>query len=125
MLTISIYDGEYDGDLSALAHMCDVDGPVECDLCNALVEALRVLKLCTKPHDVPRLTGAAFTVFVGRKSGEEVVPLARMDVLAHNGTASASVSDAGPRWDTEPAYYAPGDDAVEIVRKILTGQLIR
>ncbi|MBB5427489.1 hypothetical protein HDG40_005668 [Paraburkholderia sp. JPY158] len=119
MLTIAIYDGEYYGDMRQLTHLCDVEGQVEHDHFYALVETLRVLQLCTKERDIPRLTGDCFTVFVGRKSGAELIPLARMDVLAHNGRASASVVDGGPRWDTEPAHYAPGDDAVEIVRKIL------
>lgn len=123
MLTISIYDGEYDGDVSTLTHLCDIEGSVVPDgrpPFSVLEEALRVLEMCEERYSTPPLSGTAFTVFIGRKAARGVTPLARLDGYARHGYASARVvAGPGPRWDTARVPCAPGDDAVAIVRKLL------
>lgn len=116
-LHIAFYDGEAGAD--ALTHLCDVEGDVEHEPFNTLPEALRVLTLCTKRPDMPR-AGRCFTVFIAHRR-PVLTPLLRLDVYAHNGSASAGVTGPGPRWDTEPVNYGPDDDMVEIVRKVLAG----
>lgn len=122
MLTISIYDGEYAGDRDALTHVCDIEGSVEPHdrpPFTVLEEALRVLEMCEERYSMPPLSGTGFTVFIGRKTATGVTPLARLDGYARQGYASARVVGPGLRWDTERVYFAPGDDAVTIVRKLL------
>ncbi|CAJ6208696.1 Uncharacterised protein [Burkholderia pseudomallei] len=122
MLTISIYDGEYDGDVSALAHLCDIEGAVVPDdrpPFSVLEEALRVLEMCEERYSTPPLSGTGFTVFIGRKTATGVAPLARLDGYARQGYASARVVGPGSCWDTERVYCAPDEDAVTIVRKML------
>ena len=118
MLTISIYDG----DVSALAHLCDIEGSVVPDdrpPFSVLEEALRVLEMCEERYSTLPLSGTGFTVFIGRKKGLEVTPLLRLDGYVRNEFASARVVGAGPHSDTESVDCAPGDDAVAIVRKLL------
>ncbi|SDD96524.1 hypothetical protein [Paraburkholderia lycopersici] len=127
MLTITIYDGEIVAP-DSLVHLCDVEGSAEAydrPPFTALEEALRVLEMCSDRYSTPHLSGTGFTVFIGNKEGLEVTPLVRLDGYAHNGYASAGIVGAGPRFDTVPAKYAPDDDVVEIVRKILAGQVTR
>jgi hypothetical protein len=126
MLEISLYDGEYDGDLAALTHLCDIEGsvvPEDRPPFSPLEETLRVLEMCADKYSTPRPADDRFTVFIGRKTGRtELEPLVRLDVCARNGYASASVlSTNGPRWDTERVRYAADDDVVTIVGKILKG----
>lgn len=127
MLTIAIFDGEYDGDLSALTHLCDIAGSVVPDGCPAyppLEEALQLLEMCADKYSTPGPSGDCLTGFIGRKIGDKVNLLARLDVFAHNGEAHASVPcHSSPRWDTEQVRYLPDDDVVTIVRKILKGNL--
>ncbi|WP_063533650.1 hypothetical protein [Burkholderia sp. MSMB1589WGS] len=122
MLTISIYDGEYDGDVNALTHLCDIEGsavPDDRPPFSVLGETLRVLELCEERYSTPPLSGTSFTAFIGRKDGRDVTPLVRLDGYVRDGCASATVVGPGSRWDTEPVYCTPGDDAVAIVRKLL------
>lgn len=122
MLTISIYDGEYEGDVGALTHLCAIEGgvvPEERPPFSVLGEALRLLEIAEEKYSTPSLSGPTFTVFIGRKDGLDVTQLLRLDGYVRNGCASARVVGAGPHWDTEPVDCAPGDDAVAIVRKLL------
>lgn len=128
MLTISIYDGEFYGDMQELTHLCDVEGsaePYDRPPFSVLEEALRVLEMCEERYSTPPLTGTGFTVFVCSKHGVEVTPLLRLDGYARNGWASAGVVGQAPSWNTEPAEYVVDDDVVTIVRKLLSGQVTR
>ncbi|MEX3926711.1 hypothetical protein AB4Y36_22140 [Paraburkholderia sp. BR10936] len=125
MLQITIFDGEA-AEPDTLVHLCDIEGYVEAydrPHFSTLEEALRVLQMCEERYSTPRLRGRCFTVAIGRKEGPEVTPLVRLDGYAHNGWASAHVIGTAPSWSTEPVTYAPDNDAVEIVRKILAGQV--
>lgn len=118
MLTISIYDG----DVSALAHLCDIEGSVVPDdrpPFSVLEEALRVLEMCEERYSTLPLSGTGFTVFIGRKKGLEVTPLLRLDGYVRNEFASARVVGPESCWDTERVHCAPDEDAVTIVRKML------
>ena len=122
MLTISIFDGEYAGDLDALTHVCDIEGSVEPHdrpPFSVQEEVLRVLDICEERYSTHPLSGPNFTVFIGRQNGLGVTPLLRLDGYVRNGCASARVVGAGPHSDTESVDCAPGDDAVAIVRKLL------
>ena len=124
MLKIAIYDGEA-AVADTLVHLCDLEGSAEAydrPSFSVLEEALRVLEICEDRYSTPRLGGRCFTVAIGRKDGDEVTPLLRLDGYAHNGYASAHVIGQSPGWTTDPVRYDPDDDAVEIVRKILAGQ---
>ncbi|MCC8402017.1 hypothetical protein LJ655_08940 [Paraburkholderia sp. MMS20-SJTN17] len=128
LLTVSVYDGDFFGDLTTLAQICVLEGsiaPYSGALFSPLEESLRLLEMCAAERDTPRPRGDCFTVFIGRKgsSKSEVKPLVRLDVYAHNGLAVASVVSRKPRWDTERVSYAPDDDAVAIVCKILRANL--
>ncbi|MFC5431083.1 hypothetical protein ACFPTO_20090 [Paraburkholderia denitrificans] len=128
MLKITIYDGEYSRPMACLARLCEIEGsvtPFDRPPFSVLEEALRVLEMCADRYSIQPLSGTYFTVAIGRKVGDEVTPLLRLDGCTQNGWASASAVGQGPRWDTAPVRYEPGDDAVEIVRKILAGQLQR
>lgn len=126
-LRIALYDGDFNGDMTSLVHICDIEGSLVPDgrpPYGLLEEALRVLEICAEKHATPRPRGDCITVFIGRKANAAVCPCARLDVFAHNGEASASVMSRGsPRWDTQPVRYAPDDNVVAIVRKILEGKV--
>lgn len=125
MLKISMYDGDFFGRMEELTLICEIEGSVELydgPSFDTLEETLRVLEICGDRYTVPQLIGRCFTVFVGRVSDAVVTPLARLDGYAHNGEATATVMSETSSWNTERVKYAPDDDAVEIVRKILTGQ---
>ncbi|MBB5427483.1 hypothetical protein HDG40_005662 [Paraburkholderia sp. JPY158] len=127
MLKISIFDGEAAAP-DTLIHLCDIDGsdvPNDQPPFSVLEETLRVLEMCRERCIVPRLGGRCFTVAIGRKAGSKVTPLVRLDGYAHQGWASAHVIGRPPSWSTEPVYYSPDDDAVEIVRKLLAAQFAR
>jgi hypothetical protein len=127
-LVLDFYDGEYDGDRSALTHLCSIEGsvvPHGQHQFDTLEEASKLLELCADRYGSRRPCDSCFAVFIGRKSGDAVEPLARLDVYARDGHASASVVGFGPRWDTEPVVYVPDDDVVTMVRKILEGSLQR
>ncbi|MEM5366430.1 hypothetical protein V4C53_10335 [Paraburkholderia azotifigens] len=86
-----------------------------------LEEALKVLEVCSEKYSTPH-PGDVFTVFIGRKDGVTVEPLARIDVYARDGVASSSVLlNTAPRFDTEQVCYAPEDDVVTIALKIISG----
>ncbi|WP_175772469.1 hypothetical protein [Paraburkholderia phenazinium] len=123
MLKITFYDGEYDGDLTALAPICEIDGsvvPEDRPPYAPLEETRRLLEMCADKYSVPRPAGQCFTVLIGRKAGTKVVSLARLDVHACNGRASANVRCKGaPDCHTGPVCYEPEDDAAAIVLKVL------
>jgi hypothetical protein len=125
ILTIAFYDGEYDGDMAPLVLICEIEGSAVPDgrpPYSPLEEALKVLELCADRDSTPRPSDC-FTVFIGRKTGTAIRPLARLDVYARNGYASASVlSTDSPRTDTESIRYSLDDDALTIVRKILEAE---
>jgi hypothetical protein len=123
MLKITFYDGEYDGDLTALVPICEIDGsvvPEDRSPYTTLEETLRLLEMCADKYSVPRPLDKCFTVLIGRKANTKVESLARLDVHACNGRASANVRCKGaPDCKTEPVPYEPEDDAVAIVLKVL------
>jgi hypothetical protein len=123
MLKIMFYDGEYDGDLTALAPICEIDGsvvPEDRSPYTTLEETLRLLEMCADKYSVPRPLDKCFTVFIGRKAGGKVESLARLDVYAQNGSAVGSLlCEDSPRMDCEPVLYSPDDDVVTILRKLL------
>lgn len=127
-LVVSVYDGEFFGDMSSLVRLYVVEGsaaPSGKDPSSALDEAWRLLEMYAEKYPTVPPRGDCFTVFIGGKSrgDNEVEPLVRLDVYAHNGVAVASVVSRMPRWDTERVSYAPDDDAVAIVCKILRANL--
>ncbi|MEX3639598.1 hypothetical protein [Paraburkholderia sp. BR14320] len=118
-------DGDFCGRMEELTHLCDIEGNAEAHdrrPSDPLKESLRVLDISGDKYTIPRLAGTCFTVFIGRMRDANVTPLVRLDVDAHNGQACAYVVGIAPGWTTEPVYYCPDDDVVEIVRKILAGQ---
>lgn len=124
MLKIAIYDGDFFGDMTELTHVCELEGSIEAHDSppfNTLEETLCVLEMNKEGYTIPRLIGPCFTVFIGRVSNATLTPLVRLDGYAHNGWASAHVRGASAGWTTEPVYYTPEDDAVTILRRILTG----
>ncbi len=123
MLKISIFAGDYFGDLGELTRLLDIEGSVTPDdrlPFEAPEEALRLLEMCSEKYATPHLSQRCFTVFIGREIEFKVTPLLRLDGYAHNGRASASVVGIPPICYTEPVTYSPDEDVVEIVRKILT-----
>lgn len=120
-LEISFYDGEYYGDRPAPTHLCSIEGSVVPDdrpPFDTLEEALRLLEMCADKYSTPRPRDTCFTMFIGRKTGDALEPLARLYVYARDGFASAGVVGLGPKWDTEPVLYSPDDDVVTIVLKV-------
>ncbi|SOE51106.1 hypothetical protein SAMN05446935_0364 [Burkholderia sp. YR290] len=90
MLAITFYAGEYHGDMSALTHICDIDGDITsygAEPITALEETHITLDMCTKRYDTPVLEGSALTVFIGRKVRGRTTPLVRLDVLLQDGHA--------------------------------------
>ena len=122
-LSITCYSGEYNGDISALTHVCDIDGsaaPEGRPPFTPLEEALRVLEMCTRRYRTPSLEGEAMTVFVGRKVRGRTTPLARLDVVVKDGQAHANVvRDDTARVAIKPVPVNSDDDVAPIVRKIL------
>jgi hypothetical protein len=104
LLAIAFYDGEYSGDLTALVHLCDLDGSVVPEgrpPFSLLEEALQLLEMSADKYSAPRPLSDYFTVFVGRKIGAEIRQLTRLDVVAQNGNVRASIMSAdSPRIDT-------------------------
>lgn len=128
MLEISFYDGEFVGEMSPLSRICIVEGrvtPYGREPFSPVEETWRLLQMCAEKYAAPSPRGDCFTVFIGTKNrnNTDVEPLARLEVYAHNGIAVASVVSRKPRWDTERVSYAPDDDAVAIVCKILRANL--
>jgi hypothetical protein len=123
MPIILIYDGEFFADEAPLPLLCEIEGsvtPYGREPFGILEEAEKVLEMCGERYTVGRPTGDGMTVVVARKVGNDVMPVVRLGILARNGTASASIQTYDfPRWDAEPVCYAPDDDAVMILRKII------
>jgi hypothetical protein len=123
LLAIAFYDGEYSGDLTALVHLCDLDGSVVPEgrpPFSLLEEALQLLEMSADKYSAPRPLSDYFTVFVGRKIGAEIRQLTRLDVVAQNGNVRASIMSAdSPRIDTESVPYTVDDDVVTIACKVL------
>jgi hypothetical protein len=123
MLTIAFYDGEYDGDMAPLVHICDIEGSAVTygrPPFSVLEETMRVLEMCADKYSAPRPLSDYFTVFVGRKIGAEIPQLARLDIVAQNGNVRASIMSAdSPRIDTESVPYTVDDDVVTIACKVL------
>jgi hypothetical protein len=119
------YAGEYRGDMSAMTYLCDIEGSAVPDgrpPFTTLEEARRVLEMCTKLYSTPTLPALALTVFIGRKKRGKTTPLARLDILLHDGYANTTIDaiDA-PRVAMEPVAVDTDDDVATIVRKILAG----
>lgn len=73
-------------------------------------------------YSAPRPLSDCFVAFIGRKTGSEIQPLARLDILAHNGRAEASITSAdSTRVDTESVPYTEDDDVVTIACKMSEG----
>jgi hypothetical protein len=134
MLAMTFYAGRYSGDMSALTHICDIDGDITRDgeePITTLEEACIALEMCTKRYDTPVLEGAALTVFVGRKVPDQTTPLARLDVLLQDGYARSSLEFTdNQRLTLEPiAVLGDGtatyDGVGVIVREILAKHLRR
>lgn len=123
MLKISVFDGEFLFGEVPLPLLCDIEGSVTPDgrePFGPLEEAERVLEMCCERYTVGRPSGDFMTVHIGRKTETDVEPLVRLDILAREGIAHVSIqSRSWPRWDAEPVYYAPDDDAVTILRKVI------
>ena len=128
LLEISVYDGEFLGEMSAVSKICVVEGrvtPYNRAPFSTLEEALRLLEMCAEKYATPPPQGDCFTVFIGRKGrgDEDVEPLMRLDVYAHSGEATACVISRTPSWNTERVRYQPEDSAVSIVLRILRANL--
>jgi hypothetical protein len=134
MLAVTFYAGEYRGDMSALAHICDIDGDITRygeEPITTLEEACIALEMCTKRYDTPALEGSALTVFIGRKVRGRTTPLARLDALLQDGYARPWLDFIdGRRVALEPiAVRSDGsatyDGVGVIVREILAKHLRR
>jgi len=124
-LTMVFYAGEYHGDIDALTHLCDLTGSAVPDgrpPFTTLEEARRVLETCTKLYSTPTLPALALTVFIGRKKRSKTTPLARLDVLLHDGYAKTTIDaiDA-PRVAMTSVAVDTDDDVATIVLKVLAG----
>jgi hypothetical protein len=123
MLRISIFDGEFLLGEGPLPLLCEIEGSVtpygkECFA--GLEETEKILEMCGDRYTVGRPSGDNMTVVIARKVGNDVMPVMRLDIHARNGTARAGIQTYDfPRWDAEPVCYAPDDDAVTILRKII------
>ncbi|EEA03419.1 hypothetical protein BH160DRAFT_1274 [Burkholderia sp. H160] len=131
LLVVSVYDGQFFGDMSSLEKICVIEGSVviSCDRepCSTLEETSKLLEMWAEKHTTPPPRGDFFTIFIGRKdrSDTEVEPVIRLDVYAHNGETTACVMSRTPCWDTERVCYQPDDGSVAIVCKILRANLGR
>jgi len=124
VLEISLYDGEFVGDVTSLTPICVLEGsvtPYDREPFSPLEEAWRLLEMCSEKYAIPPSQGDCFTAFIGRKNrgNVEVESLIRLDVHAHNGEATACVMSQLPAWETERVRYHPDDSAVTIVLRIL------
>ncbi|WP_244145465.1 hypothetical protein [Paraburkholderia mimosarum] len=127
-MLIEMYDGQFFGEMSSLTKRCVVEGgvtPYDREPFSTLEEAWRLLEMCAEKYATPPPRGDCFTVFIGRKErgGEEVEPLVRLDLYAHNGEATACVMSGTPSWNTERVRYQPEDSAVTIVLNVLRGNM--
>ncbi|RZF28075.1 hypothetical protein EVC45_19465 [Paraburkholderia sp. UYCP14C] len=128
MLVVSVYDGEFFGDLSSLVKICVIEGSTTCcdrESFSTLEETWKLLEMWAEKCATPPPRGDCFTIFICRKDrgDTEVEPLARLDVFAHNGEATTCVVSRTPSWDTERVCYQPDDGSVAIVLKILRANL--
>lgn len=125
VLRIELLDGEYISHAVSLTQLCVIEGsvtPYGRPRLTVFQEALRILELCEEKYSTPHPSGPCFTALISRKTGGASTPVMRLDVFARNGSACAGVESINyPGWDTERVSYAPDDDAIEIVRKILYG----
>jgi hypothetical protein len=123
MLKILFFDGEFLRGEASLPLLGEIEGRVTSDgiePIGPLEEAEKVLEMCCERYTVARPSRDFMTVAIARKTEADVEPLVRLDILARDGIAHVSIqSSSWPRWDAEPAYYTPEDDAVAIVRKVL------
>ncbi|WP_321927892.1 hypothetical protein [Paraburkholderia guartelaensis] len=123
MPIILIYDGEFFAGEAPLPLLCEIEGsvtPYDREPFGVLEEAEKILEMCGERYTVGRPSGDCLTVVVARKHKNDVMPVVRLDIHARNGMARASIQTYDfPRWDSEPVYYAPEDDAVTILRKII------
>lgn len=124
-LKIEIYDGEYQGDMSALTLSCMLEGTVEGLASSSFLDGvIVVLEMCEKRYSTPTPLGASLTIFIGRNTHKGPTPLARLDVRLEDGFAHASIlSDSMPRTTTEPVAVLADDDVVTLVRKIFAAGL--
>lgn len=128
LLEISVYDGEFAGDVTSLTQLCVIEGsvtPHDREPYSPLEETRRLLELGSAKYVTPAPSGACFTVLIDSKDVEdaEAEPLIRLDVYAHNGEAHARVISRLPPWDTEGVRYDPEDSAVTIALNVLRGNL--
>ncbi|MEI5997625.1 hypothetical protein H3V53_10535 [Paraburkholderia bengalensis] len=125
-LTIFFYDGAYGGDLATMVHLCDVEGSVVPDdrpPFPLLEEVRRVLGMCAEKYAAPCASGDCFSVLIGRKTEAQLQHLARLDVVAQQGLARASVIYAdGSRTDINGAVFEGDDDVVTTLLNVLEAQ---
>jgi hypothetical protein len=125
-LRLAFYEGAVDGDVDALVRLCDVEGsvrPYGKPLFPLLEEVRRVLEICSEKYAAPRASGKHLTVLLGRKLGAHLEPLARFDVMAHQGLARARVMYAdGSRTDINDVALEGDDDVVTTLLNILKAQ---
>lgn len=123
MLEISIFDGELVPGEAPLPLLCEIEGSVVPDgkePFGPLEEAEKILEMCRERYTVARPNCDFITVCVGRKRETDVELLVRLDILARDGIARTSIRNREwPRWDAEPTNYAPEDDAIAIVLKVI------
>jgi hypothetical protein len=126
-LTISFYNGEYMDDPAALTYLCKIEGSAERydgPPLSVLDEAMVLVDMFAKRYSTPSPSGSYITVFIGRKFGTEVEPLARLDTRISEGPASASiVGKDAPHVDAALVAVDSDDDVGTIVRKILAKYL--
>jgi len=126
-LTISFYNGEYMDDPAALTYLCKIEGSAERydgPPLSVLDEAMVLVDMFAKRYSTPSPSGSYITVFIGRKFGTEVEPLARLDTRISEGLASASiVGKDAPHVDAALVAVDSDDDVGTIVRKILAKYL--
>ncbi|WP_321854671.1 hypothetical protein [Paraburkholderia tropica] len=123
-LEISLYDGEFVGDVTLLTQICVIEGsvtPYDAESFPPLEETSRLLEMCAEKYATPPPNGDYFTVFISRKSIDDAdfELLMRLDVYAHNGEATACVVSRRPEWNTERVRYQPDDSALTIVFNVL------
>jgi hypothetical protein len=120
LLKISMYCGEYTGDLTSLVHICDVEGSVVQGRqpFSLFEETLNILEVYA--DGTPRPSVEYVTVFIGRKTPLAVEPPARIAVATRNGRTGACFRpETSTRVDTEVIDNGGDDDVVTVVRKVL------